>query len=76
MQPIASGKIDVIAFLENECLKRTNEQSGEYQLLRDDAGQLILFIEGFAFIGQGTISLGGNLLSVADGSTTRVEKPS
>jgi hypothetical protein len=76
MRILAQGKDDVLRFLENEALRRTNEQQGVYTLAEDDAGQLVLFIEGFTFLGSGTVSLGGNLLQVNWGSVMKAQKPS
>jgi hypothetical protein len=76
MQTIVQGKYDVLEHLENEALKRTNENPGVYMLQRDDAGNLVLFLAGFTFIGSGTVSLGGNLLDVIDGQLVKIQKPS
>jgi acetyltransferase-like isoleucine patch superfamily enzyme len=76
MRTIAEGKDAVLNFLENETLKRTDEKPGVYQLVRDDANNLVLFIEGFSFIGSGTVSINGNLLTVADGRVINLQKPS
>jgi hypothetical protein len=56
MRTIAEGKDAVLTFLENEALKRTNEKQGVYQLMRDDANDLVLFIVGHTFVGSGTVS--------------------
>jgi hypothetical protein len=40
------------------------------------AGRLVLFIEGFTFIGDGTDSLNNNILTVAYGLVSKLEKPS
>ena len=76
MRTIVEGKDAVLNFLENEALKRTDEKPGVCQLVRDDADNLVLFFEGFTFIGSGTVSLGGNLLNVADGRIVTHQKPS
>ena len=76
MQTIAEGKADVLSFLENEALRRTDEKPGAYRLVRDDAGNLVLFLEGFTFIGAGTVSLGGRVLNVADGRVVKIQNPS
>jgi hypothetical protein len=76
MKTLAQGKDEVLHFLQHEALRRTNEQQGGYTLAEDDAGQLVLFIEGFTFLGSGTISLGGNLLHVTAGSVMKAQKPS
>jgi hypothetical protein len=76
MRTIAEGKDAVLSFLENEALKRTDEKPGVCQLVRDDANNLVLFMEGFTFIGSGTVSIGGNLLNVADGRVVNLQKPS
>ena len=76
MQSIANGKDEVIHFLQNDSLRLTNEQSGVYALMRDDAGQLVLVIEGFTFFGQGTLSLSGNQLRIVNGRAIKNEKPS
>ena len=76
MQTIVEGKHDVLAFLENESLKRTNEQPGIYRLWRDDAGRLILSVEGFTFVGLGEITLGKTILKVQDGVVQEIQKPS
>jgi hypothetical protein len=76
MQTIAQGKADVLSFLENEALRRTDEKPGVYSLLRDDGGNLVLFLEGFTFIGAGTVSLGGRVLDVADGHVVKMQHPS
>lgn len=76
MQTIAEGRLDVLGFLENEALRRTDEKPGVYSLVRDDAGNLILFIEGFTFVGFGTVSIGGNILNVVDGCVVRAPRPS
>lgn len=76
MQTIAEGKSDVLSFLEHEALRRTDEEPGVYSLVRDDAGNLVLFIEGFTFVGFGTVSLDGRLLAVADGRVIEVQQPS
>jgi hypothetical protein len=76
MQEIAQGKEAVLEFLENEALKRTNEQPGVYMSMRDDANQLVLYCSGFTFIGSGTVSLGGNLMNVVDGRLVELQKPS
>jgi hypothetical protein len=76
MRTIVEGKDAVLNFLENESLKYTNEKQGVYQLVRDDANNLVLFIEGFTFIGVGSVSIGGNLLNVDDGRVVNLQKPS
>lgn len=76
MQTLAQGKEAVLDFLENTALTTTNEQPCIYALQRDDAGNLVLFFSGYAFIGAGTISVSGNLLDVADGRVIRASKPS
>jgi hypothetical protein len=76
MQTIAEGKADVLRFLENETLTGTNEKPGVYSLVRDDANNLILFIEGFTFVGFGTVSLGGRVLEVANGRVVKMHHPS
>ena len=67
MQTIAQGKDAVLEILENDSLRRTDEEPGVYMLQRDDLGNLVFYLAGFTFIGSGTVSLGGNLLNVIDG---------
>jgi len=76
MKILAQDKDDVLHFLQNEALRRTNDQLGVYTLAEDDAGQLVLFIEGFTLLGSGTVSLGGDLLHVTGGSVMKAQKPS
>jgi hypothetical protein len=76
MKPMIQGKDEVLAFLENETLRVTNEKPGVYSLYRDDSETLVLTIGGFSFIGTGTISLSGNLLNVLDGRVMKSGKPS
>ncbi|MGA3071299.1 MAG: hypothetical protein ABSD43_13910 [Terracidiphilus sp.] len=76
MQTIAEGRLDVLSFLENEALRRTDEKPGVYSLVRDDSGNLILFIEGFTFVGFGTVSIGGHMLDVVDGRVVKAQRPS
>jgi hypothetical protein len=76
MQTIVEGKSEVLSFLQNEALRRTDEKPGVYSLVRDDAGYLILFIEGFTFVGFGTVSVGGRLLDVVDGRIAKMQTPS
>lgn len=76
MKPLIDGKDEVLAFLENEALRLSDENPGLYNLYRDDGGNLILTIAGFSFIGAGTISLSGNLLSVVNGRIAKANKPS
>jgi hypothetical protein len=76
MKTLVQGKEAVLRFLEDETLRRTNEKPGIYALLRDEAEQLILTIEGFTFIGSGTVTLGGNTLQVLDGSIMAAKMPS
>ena len=44
--------------------------------MRDDAGNIVLFLEGFTFIGAGTVSLGGRVLDVVDGRVVKMQHPS
>ena len=76
MQTVAEGKSAVLNFLENEALQRTDEKPGVYSLVRDDVGNLILHIEGFTFVGCGTVSLGGRILDVKDGVIVKMQVPS
>jgi hypothetical protein len=76
MQTIVQGKYAVLEHLENEAIRCTNEEPGVYMLQRDDAGNLVLYLAGFTFIGSGTVSLGGNLLEVIDGRLVKIQKPS
>ena len=76
MQTIAEGKSEVLHFLEDRALSDTNENPGIYRLIRDDSGALVLFIEGWTFVGAGTVSLGGNMLTVLDGRVSQARKPS
>ena len=76
MQTVVQGKEAVLEFLENDTLKVTNEQPGIYILQRDDAGILVLFFDGHAFIGSGSISAGGTLLDVVDGRVVKTQRPS
>jgi hypothetical protein len=76
MKPLIQGKDAVLAFLENETLRVTNEKPGVYSLYRDDGETLVLTVGGFSFIGTGTISLSGNLLKVVDGRVMKASKPS
>ena len=76
MKVLIEGKDAVLAFLENETLRLTNETPGVYLLQRDDSNNLILSIAGFTFIGSGTISVNGNLLQLVDGRLMKVGKPS
>ncbi len=76
MQTIAQDKTAVLSFLENDTLRRTNEQAGVYLLARDDAGNLFLPIEGFTFLGFGTVSIGGQILDVVEGRVITVRRPS
>lgn len=76
MQTLAEGKQAVLDFLENEALRRNDEKLGVYMLQRDDAGNLVLVCAGLSFIGSGTVSLGGNLLTLVDGLMVRAQKPS
>ncbi len=69
------GKYDVLECPENESLTHTNENPGVYALQRDDDGNLVLFLAGHAFIGSGTVSLGGNLLDVINGQVVKIQKP-
>jgi hypothetical protein len=76
MQTVAEGKSDVLSFLENEALRRNEENPGVSKLFRDDLGNLILFIEGFTFVGSGVVSIGGHLLDVVDGLVVKAQRPS
>jgi hypothetical protein len=76
MTTIVHGKEAVLEHLENEALKRTNENPGVYALQRDDAGNLVLYFAGHVFIGSGTISFSGTLLDVIEARVVKLQKPS
>jgi hypothetical protein len=63
---IARGKDEVLRYLEDQARSRTGT-TGEYLLGRNEEGHLVAFLAGHGFLGAGTISLGGENLTVIDG---------
>jgi hypothetical protein len=53
---IAKGKEDVLAYLEQDALKRTGGKPGIYRLFGDDSGNLLAIIAGRMFSGTFTLS--------------------
>jgi hypothetical protein len=73
MTTIAEGKEAVLAYLEHEA-QNIAGQPGVYRLMLDDAGNLVAFIAGRSFLGTGSYSIGGRLMTVINGLVEHVQQ--
>lgn len=76
MKVLANGKNEVLTFLEKQTASRLGKVQGEYMLVEDNNGKLVVFLAGHPFVGDGTIELGDTKIEVADGLAMTLKKQS